>query len=74
VTSLVAGGAEVVNDRCGAAIAPDDAGALATALEKLRARGVAEVRDAARAAAEPFTFARQGQALEEVYLRLGRNR
>jgi UDP-glucose:(heptosyl)LPS alpha-1,3-glucosyltransferase len=74
VTSLVAGGAEVVNDRCGAAIAPDDAGGLATALEKLHGRGVAELRDAARAAAEPFTFVRQVEALEEVYRRLGRNR
>jgi UDP-glucose:(heptosyl)LPS alpha-1,3-glucosyltransferase len=74
VTSLVAGGAEVLNDRCGAAIAPDDDAGLATALEKLRGRPVAELRDAARVAAEPFTFARQVQALEEVYRRLGRNR
>jgi UDP-glucose:(heptosyl)LPS alpha-1,3-glucosyltransferase len=74
VTSLVAGGAEVLNDHCGAAIAPDDAAGLATALEKLRGRPVAELREAARAAAEPYTFARQVQALEEVYRRLGRNR
>jgi len=74
VTSLVAGGAEVVNDGCGAAIAPDDAGALAAALDKLRSRPGAELRDAARAAAEPYTFARQVRALEEVYRRLGRNR
>jgi UDP-glucose:(heptosyl)LPS alpha-1,3-glucosyltransferase len=74
VTSLVAGGAEVVNDRCGAAVAPDDADALAAALEKLRSCAAAELRDAARAAAEPYTFARQVQALEEVYRRLWRNR
>ena len=74
VTSLVAGGAEVLNERCGGAIAPDDAAGLATALEKLRGRPRAELRDDARAAAEPFTFTRQVQALEEVYRRLGRNR
>ncbi|HEY3099271.1 MAG TPA: glycosyltransferase family 4 protein [Methylomirabilota bacterium] len=74
VTSAVAGGAEVVDDRSGAVVAPDDAAGFAAALEKLRGRNAAELRDAARAAAEPFTFARQVQALEEVYRRLGRNR
>lgn len=74
VTSRVAGGAEVVNDRCGATIAPDDAGGLAEALEKLRSRPAAELSAAARAAAEPYTFARQLAALEEVYRRLRRNR
>lgn len=74
VTSLVAGGAEVLNERCGAAVGADDAAGLATALEKLRGRSVAEVRDAARAAAEPYTFTRQVGALEDVYRRLGRNR
>jgi hypothetical protein len=52
----------------------DDAAALAVALQKLRDRNPAELRDAARVAAEPFTFARQVRALEEVYRRLGRNR
>src|SRR5439155_7788865 len=74
VTSVVAGGAEIVDERCGAIVAPDDAAGLAAALDKLRGRNAAEVRDAARAAAEPFTFARQVRALEEVYRRLGRNR
>jgi len=74
VTSSVAGGAEVVDDRCGAVVASDDAAGFAAALEKLRGRNAAELRDAARAAAEPLTFARQVQALEEVYRRLGRNR
>ncbi len=74
VTSVVAGGAEIVDERCGAIVAPDDAAGLAAALDKLRGRNPAEVRDAARAAAEPFTFARQVRALEEVYRRLGRNR
>ena len=74
VTSVVAGGAEVVDERCGATVAPEDASGLAAALEKLRGRSAGELRDAARAAAEPFTFARQVRALEEVYRHLGRNR
>ena len=74
VTSVIAGGAEAVDERCGATVAPDDPAGLAAALEKLRARNPAELRDAARAAAEPFTFARQVAALEGVYRRLRRNR
>jgi UDP-glucose:(heptosyl)LPS alpha-1,3-glucosyltransferase len=74
VTSAVAGGAEVVDDRCGAVVAAEDAAGFAAAVDKLRGRNAAELRDAARAAAEPFTFARQVQALEEVYRRLARNR
>lgn len=74
VTSVVAGGAEVVDERCGAIVAPEDAAGLAAALEKLRGRNAAELRDAARAAAEPFSFGRQVRALEEVYRRVARNR
>jgi len=74
VTSVIAGGAEAVDERCGATVAPDDPAGLAAALEKLRGRNPAELRDAARAAAEPFTFARQVAALEGVYRRLRRNR
>jgi len=55
-------------------VAPDDAAGFAAALEKLRGRTATELRDAARAAAEPLTFARQVQTQEEVYRRLGRNR
>jgi hypothetical protein len=39
---------------------------------RLRARPAAETRAAARAAAEPFTFARQVAGLERVYQRLDR--
>jgi UDP-glucose:(heptosyl)LPS alpha-1,3-glucosyltransferase len=74
VTSTVAGGAEVVTERCGAAVDPDDAAALATAIDKLRNRDPNELAEAARAAAEPFTFARQVAELEEVYRGLRRNR
>src|SRR5437879_100950 len=64
VTSVIAGGAEAVDERCGATVAPDDPAGLAAALEKLRARNPAELRDAAPAAAEPFTLARQAAAPE----------
>ncbi len=74
VTSLVAGGAEVVDARCGAAVPAEDAAAVAAALEALRGRNPAELREAARAAATPFTFARQVEALEGVYRHVARNR
>lgn len=74
VTSVVAGGAELLTERCGAAVEPDDAAALASAIDKLRGRDPAELAEAARAAAAPFTFARQVRALEEVYRGLARNR
>jgi len=74
VTSATAGGAEVVNERCGAVVAPEDAAGFAAALDGLRGRNAAELRDAARSAAEPYTFARQVAALEGIYRRLARNR
>ncbi|HUF92671.1 MAG TPA: glycosyltransferase family 4 protein [Candidatus Limnocylindria bacterium] len=69
VTTSRAGGSEVVDDRCGAVIAPDDAGALAAALERLREADGATVAAAARAAAAPYTYERQGAAFEELYRR-----
>lgn len=75
VTSRVAGGAEVIDARCGAAVDPRAAEEFAEAVARLRARPGAEVRTAARAAAEPFTFSRQVAELERVYKRVGgRNR
>jgi UDP-glucose:(heptosyl)LPS alpha-1,3-glucosyltransferase len=75
VTSVRAGAAEVIDDRCGGAVEPDDAAGLARALDKLRQRNAGDLSKAARAAAEPFTFARQVAALETVYRALpGRNR
>jgi glycosyltransferase involved in cell wall biosynthesis len=72
VTSRVAGGAEVVDAACGAVVEPGAAGDVAKAVMRLRARPAAETRAAARAAAEPFTFARQVAGLERVYQRLDR--
>ncbi|HEY7520700.1 MAG TPA: glycosyltransferase family 4 protein [Methylomirabilota bacterium] len=75
VTSRVAGGAEVVDARCGAAVDARAPEPTAAAVAGLRDRPSAELRAAARAAAEPFTFARQVSELERVYKRVGgRNR
>ena len=75
VTSRVAGGAEVVDARSGAAVDPRSPEAVAAAICRLRALAPADVRAAARMAAEPFTFARQVSELERVYKRIGgRNR
>jgi glycosyltransferase involved in cell wall biosynthesis len=67
VASPRAGGAEVVADGCGAVIDPDDAGALAQALSRLREGDRAGQARAARAAAEPYTYARQVAAFERIY-------
>lgn len=75
VTSVVAGGAEVIGPGAGAAVEPSSPAAVADALQAVREGKSEEASAAARAAAEPFTFARQVAALEGVYARLGvRNR
>jgi UDP-glucose:(heptosyl)LPS alpha-1,3-glucosyltransferase len=75
VTSRVAGGAEVIDTRSGAAVDPRSPAEVAAAVAGLRGRPLGEVRGAARVAAEPFTFARQVSELERVYKRIGgRNR
>jgi UDP-glucose:(heptosyl)LPS alpha-1,3-glucosyltransferase len=75
VTSRVAGGAEVVDARCGEAVDPRSAAGVAAAVARLRSRSLSEVRAAARQAAEPFTFSRQVSELERIYKRIGgRNR
>jgi UDP-glucose:(heptosyl)LPS alpha-1,3-glucosyltransferase len=68
VTTTAAGGAEVVEDgKSGAVIAPNDAGALAAAVTRLREGNRAALAAAARAAAEPFTYARQALEFERLY-------
>jgi hypothetical protein len=54
----------------GAVVEPRDPAALAAALVRLRAREPGRVADAARAAAEPFTYARQVAEFERIYRRL----
>lgn len=72
VTSRAAGGAEIVDDRCGAVVDPSAPDDVAAAVARLRARPPREAAEAARSAAEPFTFARQVHELERVYSRVGR--
>jgi UDP-glucose:(heptosyl)LPS alpha-1,3-glucosyltransferase len=75
VTSTQAGGAEVVTPACGAVVEPRDPDALSAALDRLRASDAATLAAAARAAAEPFTYARQVTDFERIYTRISlRNR
>jgi UDP-glucose:(heptosyl)LPS alpha-1,3-glucosyltransferase len=70
VTTTVAGGAEAVSDGCGAVIPPRHPAAVAGALTRLRAADRSGLAAAARAAAEPFTYARQVAGFVQVYRRL----
>lgn len=71
VASRRAGGSELIQDGVnGAVVDPLDVRAVTCALEELRAAGparVAEVRAAARRAAEPFTWAVHVAALGRIY-------
>jgi glycosyltransferase involved in cell wall biosynthesis len=57
----------VDDGRTGAIVPPGDAVALAQSVARLRALSPAEVTDAARRAAEPFTYARQAEEFERLY-------
>ncbi len=70
VTTTAAGGAEVVGPESGAVVPPGDAGAVTAALERVRAGDAHRLTAAARAAAEPFTYARQVAGFERIYQRL----
>ena len=68
VTTTAAGGSEVVDEgKNGAIVAPGDPSTLAGAVATLRALDVGGRTVAARAAAEPFTFARQAAEFEALY-------
>lgn len=68
VTTTAAGGAEIVEEgKNGAVIAPNDAGALAAAVTRLRGANRSALAEAARRAAEPFTYARQAEEFEGLY-------
>jgi UDP-glucose:(heptosyl)LPS alpha-1,3-glucosyltransferase len=70
VTSAAAGGAEaIVDGRDGAVVDPRDACAVAAALGRLRERNPGELTEAARRAAEPFTFGRQIAEFARIYRR-----
>jgi len=68
VTTSAAGGSEVVDEgKNGAVVPPDDPSALAGAVARLRAMDPAGLAEAARRAAEPFTYARQAEEFERLY-------
>jgi UDP-glucose:(heptosyl)LPS alpha-1,3-glucosyltransferase len=67
VTTSRAGGAEIVRDDCGAVVSPGDGGAVATAVERLRAEPRALQAATCRALATPFTYAAQVAAFHTVY-------
>ena len=67
VTTSAAGGAEIVNDTCGAVVTPGDPRALAEAVERLGARSRNDLLASCRAAAEPFTYAAQVAGFHAVY-------
>jgi UDP-glucose:(heptosyl)LPS alpha-1,3-glucosyltransferase len=68
VTSTRAGGSEVIEEGVSGAVRePDDPAGIAQALGHLRERPPGEVRDFARQAAEPFTYARQVHGFAVVY-------
>jgi UDP-glucose:(heptosyl)LPS alpha-1,3-glucosyltransferase len=71
VTSTGAGGSELIRPGLnGAVVDPRDAPAVAAALEDLRQlgpAGAARVAAAARASAEPFTYAAQVEAFGRLY-------
>ena len=67
VTTSRAGGAEIVAEPCGAVVAPGDAAAVASEVERLRSRPRGDLRAACRAAAEPFTYAAQVAGFHAVY-------
>ena len=65
----------MVTPACGAVVEPRDPDALSAALDRLRASDAATLAAAARAAAEPFTYARQVTDFERIYKRISlRNR
>ncbi|MGH7301971.1 MAG: glycosyltransferase family 4 protein [Candidatus Rokuibacteriota bacterium] len=75
VASARAGGAEVIADGInGAVVEPTDARAITSALERFRDRPAADVTEAARRSAEPYTFAAQVDGFTQIYKRVTRAR
>jgi UDP-glucose:(heptosyl)LPS alpha-1,3-glucosyltransferase len=71
LTSAATGGAEVVGHGVsGAVVATPAPEEIARGLSGLRDSNAGRLRVAARAAAEPFTYAAQVEGLEEIYRRL----
>jgi UDP-glucose:(heptosyl)LPS alpha-1,3-glucosyltransferase len=68
LSSALAGGSELVENGVNGWVAPEvTAAAVAEGLERLRAGDRTALSQAARASAEPFTYAAQGAAFEDLY-------
>ena len=75
IASARAGGAEVITEGItGAVVKPTDAGAIASALERLRELPKGDLTQAARRAAEPYTYAAQVGGFAQVYAQVARAR
>jgi UDP-glucose:(heptosyl)LPS alpha-1,3-glucosyltransferase len=73
LTSAAAGGSEIVtHGRTGWVVRDATGPAIAEGLKVLREVGAPDASEAARSAAEPFTYARQADAFERLYARLAR--
>jgi UDP-glucose:(heptosyl)LPS alpha-1,3-glucosyltransferase len=71
LTSVHAGGAELISQgKNGWVVADVSAGAIAEGLERLRSADASALARAARAAAEPYTYAAQAAGFEALYRRL----
>ena len=75
LTTAAAGGAEVIRDGLtGAVVAASTAEEITRGLRAVRESDARKLSLAARAAAEPFTYAAQVQGLEKIYRRLAPQR
>jgi UDP-glucose:(heptosyl)LPS alpha-1,3-glucosyltransferase len=75
IASARAGGAEVIADGInGAVVDPLDSRAVTAALERFHQGRPGELTAAARASAEPYTYAAQVQGFAKVYSRCARAR
>jgi UDP-glucose:(heptosyl)LPS alpha-1,3-glucosyltransferase len=73
LSSARAGGSELIDPgRNGWVVPTVTPAAIVAGLEKLREGDPVRLSEAARASAEPFTYAAQAEALERVYVRLAR--
>lgn len=73
VTSTRSGGAEIVTEAITGAIRdPDDGKGVAEGVRLMLDRPAQETVDACRRAAEPYTFRRQAETLEDIYRRVAR--
>jgi UDP-glucose:(heptosyl)LPS alpha-1,3-glucosyltransferase len=68
VTTTAAGGSELVEEgKNGAVLSPDDPAGVAAAVERLRGENRVALEEAARRAAEPYTYGRQAEEFERLY-------